>query len=90
MGRDKPIELCRGYGSAFFPGRCYGLRAHHSPSTSAVVLEYSSQGRVAATGYPCSNRYIPVTTINDRKVTHWRDCLDPLRVLAALEGRPFG
>jgi hypothetical protein len=28
-----------------------------------------------------------VITLKDRKVSHWRDYLDPLRVLAALEGR---
>ena len=33
------------------------------------------------------NRYISVITVKDRKVSHWRDYLDPLRVFAALEGR---
>jgi hypothetical protein len=69
--------------------RCYDLRVHQSPSTSSVVLEYSSEGRVVATGQPYNNRYISVVVIKDRKVTAWRDYLDPLRVLAALEGRPF-
>jgi hypothetical protein len=27
-----------------------------------------------------------VVTIKDRKIVHWRDYLDPLRVFAALEG----
>lgn len=89
VGRDKLIELYRGYGSVLFLDRCYDLRIHHSPSTSTVVLEYSSRGRVVATGYPYSNRYISVVTIKDRKVTQWRDYLDPLRVFAALDGRPF-
>jgi uncharacterized protein len=30
-----------------------------------------------------------VVTITDRKINQWRDYLDPLRVFAALEGRPF-
>jgi ketosteroid isomerase-like protein len=54
-----------------------------------VVLEYSSEGKVVATGQPYSNRYISVLVIKDRKITAWRDYLDPLRVFAALEGRPF-
>ena len=33
------------------------------------------------------NRYISVFAIKDRKVTEWRDYLDPLRVFDALEGR---
>ena len=53
------------------------------------MLEYSSEGKVVATGYPYNNRYVSVITIKDRKVSQWRDYLDPLRVLAALEGRPF-
>ena len=89
VGRDNLVELYRGYGSVFFLDRCYDLRVHHSPSTSTVVLEYSAEGRVVATGYPYGNRYISVVTIKDRKVTQWRDYLDPLRVFAALDDRPF-
>ena len=87
VGRDNLIELYRGYGSTLFLDRCHDLRVHRSDSTSSVVLEYGSQGKVVATGYPCSNRYISVITLKDRKVSHWRDYLDPLRVFAALEGR---
>jgi ketosteroid isomerase-like protein len=87
VGRETLIELYRGYGSTFFLDRCHDLRVHRSDSTSSVVLEYASQGKVVATGYPYSNRYISVITLKDRKVSHWRDYLDPLRVFAALEGR---
>jgi uncharacterized protein len=31
-----------------------------------------------------TNRYISVITITDRKVTHWRDYLDPVAVFDAL------
>jgi ketosteroid isomerase-like protein len=89
VGRDNLVELFRGYGSMFFLDNCYDLRVHQSPTTPTVVLEYSSSGGVVANGYPYSNRYISVVTIKDRKVSGWRDYLDPLRVFAALEGRPF-
>jgi ketosteroid isomerase-like protein len=89
VGRDNLIELYRGYGSTFNLDRCHDLRVHRSDPSSSVVLEYASQGTVVATGYPYSNRYISVITLKDRKVSHWRDYLDPLRVLAALEGRPI-
>jgi ketosteroid isomerase-like protein len=89
VGRDNLIELYRGYGSMFFLDHCYDLRVHHSPSTSTAVLEYSSEGKVVATGYPYGNRYISVVTIKDRKITQWRDYLDPLRVFAALDSRLF-
>jgi ketosteroid isomerase-like protein len=87
VGRDNLIELYRGYGSTFFLDRCHDLRVHRSDSTSSVVLEYASQGKVVTTGYPYTNRYISVITLKDRKVSQWRDYLDPLRVFAALEGR---
>ena len=87
VGRDNLIELYRGYGSTFFLDRCHDLRVHRSGATSSVVLEYASQGRVLATGYPYSNRYISVIEVKDRKVSYWRDYLDPLRVFAALEGQ---
>ena len=89
VGRGSIIELYRGYGATFSLDRCYDLRVHYSEATSSAVLEYSSAGRVVGTGYPYSNRYISVVGIKDRKVGWWRDYLDPLRVFAALEGRPF-
>jgi uncharacterized protein len=87
VGRDNLIELYRGYGSTFVLDRCYDLRVHRSDETSSVILEYASEGKVVATGYPYGNRYVSVITLRDRKVSHWRDYLDPLRVFAALEGR---
>jgi ketosteroid isomerase-like protein len=48
------------------------------------VLEYASEGRVVSTGASYTNRYISVLTITDRKVTHWRDYLDPVAVFDAL------
>jgi ketosteroid isomerase-like protein len=90
VGRRNLIELYRGYGATFSLDRCYDLRVHYSEATSSVVLEYASAGKVAGTGYPYSNRYISVVVVKDRKIVGWRDYLDPLRVFAALEGRPFG
>ena len=83
-GRDNLIELYRGYQSTFFLDRCFDLRVHRSDD-STVTLEYASEGKVTATGRPYGNRYISVVTIKDRKIIHWRDYLDPLRVFAALE-----
>jgi ketosteroid isomerase-like protein len=83
-GRDNLIELYRGYQSTFFLDRCFDLRVHRS-NDSTVTLEYASEGKVTATGRPYGNRYISVVTIKNRKIVHWRDYLDPLRVFAALE-----
>lgn len=49
-----------------------------------VVLEYASEGSVVATGATYANRYISVLTLEGRKVTRWRNYLDPLAVFDAL------
>lgn len=82
-GRDSLIELYRGYQQVFYLDRCFDLRVHRAED-STVTLEYASEGRAVATGRPYGNRYISVVTITDRKIAHWRDYLDPLRVFAAL------
>ena len=64
--------------------RCHDLAVHRDTRTGVVVLEYASEGRVVSTGAPYANRYISVLTITDRRVTHWRDYLDPAAVFDAL------
>jgi ketosteroid isomerase-like protein len=82
-GRDNLIELYRGYHHAFFLDRCFDLRTHRADD-GTVTLEYASEGKAVATGRRYDNRYISVVTIKNRKIAHWRDYLDPLRVYAAL------
>ena len=82
-GRDNLIDLYRGYHNAFFLDRCFDLRTHRADD-STVTLEYASEGRSVATGRPYGNHYISVVTIKDRKIIHWRDYLDALRVFEAL------
>jgi ketosteroid isomerase-like protein len=83
-GRDAVAELYRPYGTTFNLDRCYDLAVHHDTKTGVVVLEYSSQGRVVPTGAAYGNHYISVLTITDRKITHWRDYLDPIAVFDAI------
>jgi uncharacterized protein len=83
-GRKAVAELYRPYGTMIVLDRCYDLAVHHDTSTSVVVLEYGSEGRVVSTGAPYTNRYISVLTITGRKVTNWRDYLDPVAVFDAL------
>ena len=83
-GRQAVAHLYRPYGDTIVLDRCYDLAIHHDRSTGVVVLEYASQGRVVATGAPYANRYISVLTITNRKVSRWRDYLDPLAVFDAV------
>ena len=84
IGRQAVAELYRPYGGTFSLDRCYDLAVHHDRVTGVVVLEYASQGHAVATKAPYSNRYISVLTIVNRKITHWRDYLDPLAVFDAI------
>jgi ketosteroid isomerase-like protein len=83
-GRQAVAELYRPYGETIVLDRCDDLAVHRDRDTGVVVLEYSSQGRVVASGAPYANRYISVLTIADRKVKSWRDYLDPVAVFDAL------
>ena len=84
VGRSAVADLYRPHGQAIELARCFDLSVHHDRETGMVVLEYASEGRVVATGAAYANRYISVLTIVDRKVTRWRDYLDPLAVFDAL------
>jgi ketosteroid isomerase-like protein len=83
-GRDALAELYRGYGDTMIGESADDLAVHHDRENSVVVLEYAVHGRAVATGRPYSNRFVSVITIRDRKITHWRDYLDPLAVFDAL------
>jgi uncharacterized protein len=84
VGRLAVAELYRPYGDTFLLDRCFDLAVHHDRESGVVVLEYASEGRVVSTGAPYANRYISVLTIIDRKVTRWRDYLDPIAVFEAV------
>jgi uncharacterized protein len=87
-GRAAVAELYRPYGDLIVLQRCYDVAVHHDTKTGVVVLEYASEGTVVPTGAPYQNRYISVLTITDRKVSHWRDYLDPVAVFDALGWPP--
>jgi len=84
VGRAAVDELYRPYGDTFFLDRCFDLAVHHDRETGVVVLEYASEGRVVHSGAAYGNRYISVVTIVDRKITRWRDYLDPIAVFDAI------
>ncbi len=44
----------------------------------------SMHGQAVQTGRTYDNHFVSVITIKDRKVTHWRDYLDPVAVFNAL------
>ena len=82
-GRGAVADLYRGYGEVMLLHSADGLAVHRDPRTSVVVLEYAVHGRAVRTGRPYDNHFVSVLTVKDRKVTHWRDYLDPVAVFRA-------
>ena len=87
-GRQAVADLYRPYGTVIVLDRCHDLAVYNDTKKGVAVLEYASEGRVVSTGVPYTNRYISVLTITDRKITHWRDYLDPVAVFDALGWPP--
>ena len=83
-GRDNLAALYRGYGDLIILDDSGDLAVHRDRETSTIVLEYAVRGHLTVTGRPYANRFVSVITIQDRKVTHWRDYLDSYAVIQAL------
>ena len=83
-GREAVAELYRGYGDTMVLHGSDELAVHRDREASVVVLEYAVHGRAVGTGRAYDNNFVSVITIKNRKVTRWRDYLDPVAVFDAL------
>jgi ketosteroid isomerase-like protein len=88
-GRQSIIDLYSNYGDYMSMRSADNLRAYQDREASVVVLEYEVHGESVRTGRTYDNRFVSIVTIKDRKVTHWRDYLDPVAVFDA-SGWPQG
>jgi ketosteroid isomerase-like protein len=85
VGREAVADLYRNYGATgIVLHSADELAVHRDREASVVVLEYATHGGVASTGRAYDNHFVSVITIKDRKVTHWRDYLDPVAVFDAI------
>ncbi|MFI9051953.1 nuclear transport factor 2 family protein [Streptomyces sp. NPDC053427] len=84
VGREAVAELYRGYGETIVLHGSDELAVHRDPASSVVVLEYAVHGRAVGTGNAYDNHFVSVITFKDRKITHWRDHLDPVAVFDAI------
>ena len=84
MGREAVADLYRGYGDTMVLHGSDELAVHRDRDASVVVLEYAVHGRAVSTGHAYDNHFVSVITIRDRKITHWRDYLDPIAVFDAI------
>jgi len=82
-GRQGVIDLYTGYDDYMAVRAADNLRVYRDQEASVVVLEYEVHGESVLTGRPYNNRFVSIITVKDRKVTHWRDYLDPIAVFDA-------
>jgi uncharacterized protein len=87
-GRRAVAELYRDYGTTMVLRSADELAVHRDREASVVVLEYAVHGRAVRTGRAYDNHFVSVITIKDRRVTHWRDYLDPVAVFDAVGWPP--
>ena len=83
-GRDALMSLYSGYGNNIVLHGADALVVHRSQDPRVVVIEYDVHGKILANGASYDNRFIAVVTIEDRKIVHWRDYMDSLAAMAAL------
>ena len=84
VGREAVADLYRSYGETIVLHSSGDLAVHRDREASVVVLEYAVHGRAVSTRHAYDNHFVSVITIKDRKVTHWRDYLDPVAVFDAV------
>jgi uncharacterized protein len=82
-GRQGVIDLYSDYSDYMTVHSADDLRGYRDRKASVVVLEYEVHGESVRTGRPYDNRFVSIATIKNRKVTHWRDYLDPIAVFNA-------
>ena len=88
VGREALAELYSDYGDSIVQSGSSDVHRYYDPVKSVVVLEYTMHGTVVSTSAPYVNRFISVIKVEDRKIVHWRDYLDPLAVFAAFGQTP--
>ncbi|QLQ35844.1 nuclear transport factor 2 family protein [Micromonospora robiginosa] len=58
---------------------------HETTDPEVVIVEYEAHGNVVATGAPFEQTVIAVFRVRDGLVVSYRDYIDPLRLIAALD-----
>jgi ketosteroid isomerase-like protein len=85
-GRANLMDQFSGYGDTIRLHSADGLVVRRSQDSRVVILEYDVHGKISLTRGVYDNRLISVITIENRKIVHWRDYMDPLAAWTALNG----
>ena len=61
------------------------LRVYKSAQPdNVIILEYEVHGKVPHTGKAYDNRFCSIITVENRKITYWRDYMDSLAVMLSV------
>jgi ketosteroid isomerase-like protein len=83
-GRTALMAAFRGYVENIALKSADTLVVHKTDDGRVVVIEYEVNGTILATGVKYNNRFCSIITIENRKITHWRDYMDSLAAWNAL------
>jgi ketosteroid isomerase-like protein len=83
-GRAALMTLYAGYGRNIVLHGAGALISHRTQDPRVVILEYEVHGKTVRTGATYDNRFISVVTIEHRKIVRWRDYMDSLAAMTAL------
>ena len=84
QGRSDLMAAFRGYVDNIALRSADQLVVHRTDNGRVVVIEYEVHGTILASGVNYDNRFCSIITIEDRKITHWRDYMDSLMAWNAL------
>src|SRR5947207_6975423 len=79
------MAVYAGYGSNIVLHGADKLVVHRSQDPRVVIIEYDVHGKTVATGSSYDNRFISIVTIEGRKSVQWRDYMDSLAAMTALD-----
>lgn len=86
-GRAELMAQFRGYCDAVELQSADKLVIHKADGGGVVVIEYEVHGTILSTGVTYDNRFCSIITIENRRISHWRDYMDSLAAWNALTAR---
>jgi uncharacterized protein len=87
QGRADLMAKFRSYGNNIKLQSADNLITYRADNGRVLVIEYEVHGTVLATGVKYNNRFCSIITIENRKISHWRDYMDSLAAWNALTPR---
>jgi ketosteroid isomerase-like protein len=79
-GREAYMDWFGGYTNVLYSAN--NLRVYKSTQPkNVIILEYEVHGIVPETGKAYNNNFCSIITIENRKISHWRDYMDTLAVI---------